>query len=62
LALAEPRGMRPLVARCHFSLGRPYRKIGRREEARAALSQSVEMLRDMHMTFWLSQAEAELDG
>jgi DNA-binding SARP family transcriptional activator/class 3 adenylate cyclase len=61
LALAEPRGMRPLVARCHFGLGRLYRKIGRREEARAALSQSVEMLRDMHMTFWLSQAEAELD-
>jgi DNA-binding SARP family transcriptional activator len=60
LALAEPRGMRPLVARCHLGRGTLYRKVGRREEARAALSRSVELFRDMDMTFWLSQAEAEL--
>jgi len=60
LALADPRGMRPLVARCHLGRGTLYRKVGRREEARAALSRSVELFRDMDMTFWLSQAEAEL--
>jgi tetratricopeptide (TPR) repeat protein len=60
LALAEPRGMRPLVARCHLGRGTLYRKVGRREEARAALSRSAELFRDMDMTFWLSQAEAEL--
>jgi tetratricopeptide (TPR) repeat protein len=60
LALAEPRGMRPLVARCHLGRGTLYRKMGRPEDARAALSRSVELFRDMDMTFWLSQAEAEL--
>ena len=60
LALAEPRGMRPLVARCHLGRGTLYRKVGRHQEARAALSWSVEMFRDMDMTFWLSQAEAEV--
>ena len=60
LALAEPRGMRPLVARCHLGLGTLYRRVGRQEEARDALSHSVQMFRDMDMRFWLSQAEAEL--
>ena len=60
LALAEPRGMRPLVARCHLGRGTLYRKVGRQEEARAALSRSVEMFREMEMTFWLSKAETEL--
>src|SRR5262245_32447888 len=60
LALAEPRGMRPLVARCHLGRGTLYRKVGRQEEARAALSRSVEMFRELEMTFWLSKAETEL--
>src|SRR5262249_61162130 len=60
LALAEPRGMRPLVARCHLGRGTLYRKVGRQQEARAALSRSSDMFRDMEMTFWLSKAETEL--
>jgi hypothetical protein len=31
LALAEPRGMRPLVAHCHLGLGKLYRRIGERK-------------------------------
>jgi tetratricopeptide (TPR) repeat protein len=60
LSLAEPNGMRPLQSLSQLGLGRLYRRIGRLEDARTALSQSVKMLHAMEMTFWLSEAEAEL--
>ena len=37
LALAEPRGMRPLVAHCHLGLGRLYRRTGKGEQAQEHL-------------------------
>jgi Flp pilus assembly protein TadD len=52
--------MRPLVAHCHLGLGTLYAKIGRRAEARAALSTTIELYRAMEMTFWLPQAEAAM--
>ena len=60
LALAEPRGMRPLVAHCHRGLGTLYAKIDRREQARTELSAAIALYRAMEMTFWLPQAEAAL--
>jgi tetratricopeptide (TPR) repeat protein len=60
LALAEPRGMRPLVAHCHLGLGKLYRRIGRREPAQEHLTNATTMYREMGMTFWLEKAEAEL--
>jgi tetratricopeptide (TPR) repeat protein len=60
LALAEELGMRPLVAHCHLGLGRLYGQTGRREPARAALSDAIELYSAMDMTFWLPQAEAAL--
>jgi tetratricopeptide (TPR) repeat protein len=60
LALAEPRGMRPLVAHCHLGLGTLSRRVGRLEQARSELSTTIEMFRAMGMTYWLEQAEAEL--
>jgi tetratricopeptide (TPR) repeat protein len=60
LSLAELRGMRPLQSLSQLGLGRLYRRAERLEEARTALSQSMKMLRAMEMTFWLSEAEAEL--
>jgi tetratricopeptide (TPR) repeat protein len=60
LALAKPRGMRPLVAHCHLGLGILYAKIGRREQARTDLSAAMALYRAMDMTFWLPQAEAAL--
>ena len=59
LALAEPRGMRPLIAHCHLSLGKLYRRTGKREQAREHLTTATTMYRDMDMRFWLEQAEAE---
>jgi tetratricopeptide (TPR) repeat protein len=60
LALAEPRGMRPLVAHCHFDLGKLYRRTGKPEQARERHTTATAMYREMDMSFWLEQAEAEL--
>jgi DNA-binding SARP family transcriptional activator len=59
LALAEPRGMRPLVAHCHLGLGKLYRRTGKRQEAQEHLTTATTMYREMEMTYWLEQAEAE---
>jgi tetratricopeptide (TPR) repeat protein len=60
LALAEERGMRPLVAHCHLGLGSLYAKTGQREQAHAELAAAIEQYRALEMTFWLPQAEATL--
>jgi tetratricopeptide (TPR) repeat protein len=60
LALAEPRGMRPLVAHCHLGLGKLYRRTGKREQAQEHFTTATAMYREMDMRFWLEQAEAEM--
>ena len=60
LALAEPRGMRPLVAHCYLGLGKLYRCNDKREQAREHLAKALTMYREMDMTYWSDQAEAEL--
>jgi tetratricopeptide (TPR) repeat protein len=62
LALAEPRGMRPLVAHCHLGLGRIYRHTSKHEQAQEHLTTAATLYRDMDMRFWLEQAEAELQA
>jgi transcriptional regulator with AAA-type ATPase domain/tetratricopeptide (TPR) repeat protein len=62
LALAEPRGMRPLVAHCHLGLGKLYRRTGQREQAHEHLTTAGTMYREMDMTYWLGQAGAEMRG
>ena len=59
LGLADELEMRPLQAHCHLGLGKLYRRVGRSDEARAELSTAVAMLREMEMTHWLPEAEAE---
>jgi predicted protein tyrosine phosphatase len=58
LALAEALGMRPLVAHCHYGIGRLYHQTDRREEAHVALSTAIDLYRAMAMTFWLPQKAA----
>jgi tetratricopeptide (TPR) repeat protein len=60
LALAEPRGLRPQVAHCHFGLGKLHRRAGDREQAQEHLTTAIAMYREMGMTYWLEEAEAEL--
>ncbi len=59
IGLADELGMRPLVAHCHLGLGKLYRRLGRLEQAREHLTTATTMYRDMGMTYWLEQAEAE---
>jgi len=60
LALAEPRGMRPHIAHCHLGLGKLYRRTGKRHEAQKHLATAATLYREMDMSFWLKQAEAEM--
>jgi hypothetical protein len=60
MALADERGMRPLVAHCHFRLGKLYRRTDKREQAQEHLTTAIAMYRDMGMTYWLEKAEAEM--
>jgi tetratricopeptide (TPR) repeat protein len=59
LALAEPRGMRPLIAHCHLGLGKLHQHTGKREHAREHIIIATTMYREMDMGFWLEQAETE---
>ena len=56
LALAEPRGMRPLVAHCNLGLGKLYGRAGKPERARETMTTATKMYREMGMDFWLEQA------
>jgi len=60
LALAEPRGMRPLVAHCHLGLGKLYQRTGKREQAQEHLTTATTMYREMGMTYWVEKTEAEM--
>jgi tetratricopeptide (TPR) repeat protein len=60
VALASELGMRPLVTHCHLGLGRLYRLLGKREQARGHLITATTMYGEMGMQFWPEQAEAEM--
>src|SRR5713101_2763889 len=48
------------TAHCHLGLGRLYRRTGNQEEAREHLTTATTMYREMGMTYWWEQAEAEM--
>jgi tetratricopeptide (TPR) repeat protein len=60
LALAMDLGMRPLQAHCRLGLGKLYRRIDRRDDARVELSAAITLLEDLQMALWLAEAKAEL--
>jgi class 3 adenylate cyclase/tetratricopeptide (TPR) repeat protein len=59
LARADELGMRPLAAHCHLGLGKLYRRTGDKVKAQEDLITAATMYREMGMTFWLEQADAE---
>ena len=61
LAQANDLGMRPLVAHCHLGLGKLCRRTGKREQAQEHLTTATSMYREMGMTYWLEQAEAQVN-
>jgi tetratricopeptide (TPR) repeat protein len=62
LALAEPRGMRPLIAHCHLGLGKLYRRTGSQQKAQDHLAVATTLYREMDMRFWLENAKPEVGG
>jgi tetratricopeptide (TPR) repeat protein len=60
-ALAVELGMRPLVARCHFSLGKLH---GRTDERQAMehLTTAVSLFQEMGMRSWFDKAETEIQA
>ena len=62
LALAEPRGMRPLVAHCHLGLAELYLRTGARKQAHQHLTTATTMYREMDMTYWLERAKVDRSG
>jgi class 3 adenylate cyclase/tetratricopeptide (TPR) repeat protein len=59
LALAEVRGMRPLVAHCHLGLSKLYQRVGKQEEADQHFITATTLYREMDMPLWLEQAGAK---
>jgi tetratricopeptide (TPR) repeat protein len=55
--LGEELGMWPLVAHCHFALGRLYLRTERPRDAQEHLTTATSMYRTMDMRLWLEQAE-----
>src|SRR4029450_11569371 len=53
MTLAQELAMRPVIAHCHFGLGRLRRHTGSHDEAREHLSAAVTMYREMGMQRWL---------
>jgi len=54
LALAELRGMRPLVAHCRLGLGKLHRPGA---EASEHLAAAAKLYRELGMRFWATEAE-----
>src|SRR5262249_2282170 len=57
LAMAEPRGMRPLVARCHLGLARCYGRLGADETARAHLAKAAALCHGLGTPAWMQGAD-----
>ena len=52
LALAEPRGMRSLVAHCHSGLSKLHLRSGNLELGQEHVTIATAMYREMSMTYW----------
>jgi tetratricopeptide (TPR) repeat protein len=60
LARARALQMRPLEALCHLGLGELARRAGDGGGAKPELTEAVALLRELDMSYWLTQAEAAL--
>jgi tetratricopeptide (TPR) repeat protein len=62
IKLASELGMSPLVAQCHFSIGKAQADIGKGELAREHFSQAASMYRNLEMQIRVLETEAYLQG
>ena len=61
-ALADELGMRPLLAHCHFGLGKLCHRGAKRQEGDEHTTTATTMYREMGMTYWLEEAGRELEA
>jgi hypothetical protein len=59
--VASELEMRPLLAHCHFGLGRLYRRTGKPEQATVHLTTAAAMYGEMGMTYWFDIARRRLE-
>ncbi len=59
LVLAGELGMRPLIAHCHLGLGQWHRRAGDPAKAHEHMAVARTLYREMDVTLWLAQVEAE---
>jgi hypothetical protein len=57
MTLASELEMRPLLAHCHFGLGRLSRRTGNLEQAQQHLITATAMYAEMGMTYWREKLE-----
>ena len=57
MTLASELEMRPLVAHCHFGLGRLYRRTGDFEQAQQHLTTATAMYTEIGMPYWREKLE-----
>jgi tetratricopeptide (TPR) repeat protein len=57
MALADERGMRPLVAHCHIGLGRLYRRANNAAKAQGHLVTALTMCRELGVDPWPTRVE-----
>ena len=62
LALAAEQGMRPLVAHCHWGLGKLHASNGQRDEARQHVSAATMLYREMGIRSWFAKSELDIRG
>ena len=62
MTLASELEMRPLVAHCHFGLGRLYGRSGPFEQAQEHLTTARAMYGEMGMTYWMEKLEKDMDA
>jgi class 3 adenylate cyclase/tetratricopeptide (TPR) repeat protein len=60
LAIAEPNGMRPLIAHCRIGLGKLHCRASNHAQAQEHLTIATAMYREMGMAYWLEQATTEV--
>jgi len=60
MSLAQPLGLRPLLARGYLGLGKLHRQTGKRQEARQHLTTAWTMFEEMDMRHSREQAEVEI--
>jgi class 3 adenylate cyclase/tetratricopeptide (TPR) repeat protein len=58
--LAEGLGMRPLVAHCHAGLASLSQRSGKRADGEAHRRAATELYREMNLTQWLEEAQADM--